>query len=346
MQKNETGSFVRFFIAGLLCFAAAYLSEKQLGAIATLPFILVFPGIGYLIYKKPFHLAGFTLLAAFMFKCVYSGDTREIVLFPLFCAVMALVSAYTFKYISEAVTQGKKTGNTVVFPLLFILALTGYIICFGTIFGNLSSNNTNREYLEATYPSENFELGSTYYSLKDRRYVTDFEFTARERYKAQVSADKNGNAPIDGYRDLVRHEILTDGLDHIRRGLSTFAYENSDFALRYDIIDSDDIITADATYSEYADKCCYEIALYYQFNTADEFEEMCRSYADHLSLYDSISFKRIRFYGFDSSDSDDFAYMTDFSFNDKSFDTKAFDDKDYSRYFTAEDTHRYWDLLV
>lgn len=348
MQKTNNGksSFIRFFIAGLLCFAAAYLSEKTLGAIATFPFILILPGIAYLLYRKPIHLAGFSLLAAFMFKCVYSSDTREIVLFSLFCGVLTLVSAYTLKYVYEAIAQNKKNKGTIVLPVLFVLSLIIYIICFGTFFGNLSSKGINREYIEKTYPSEDFNIGSTYYSVSDGKYITEFTFTAKERYKAVLSANSDGTASIDGYRDLARHELLTEGLGHIRTALSTFAYENSDFALRYDSIETDDIITTNSSYSKYADKCRYEIALYYQFTSKEEFEEMCKSYIEHLSSYDSVKYQRIRFYGFDSSDRVDFAYMTDYSNVDNTFDTRAFNDSEYSRYFSEEDTHKYWDLLI
>ncbi len=345
-QNNEKTSFIRFFIAGLLCFAAAYFSEKQLGVIATFPFLLVLPGIACLLYKKPLHLAGFSLIAGFMFKCIYASNAREIVMFSLFCAVLTLVSAYTFKCIYEKVTQDKKNRMTVVFPVLFAVSLVIYIICFGTVFGYLPSKEANIKYLEATYPSEDFNIGSTYYSVRDGEYITEFTFTAKERYRASVSAKKDGNAVIDGYRDLIRHELLTEGLNRIRLGLSTFAYENSDYAIRYDDINSDDIITSERSYSEYADMCRYEIALYYQFATEEEFEEMCRSYIEHLSSYENVRYQRIRFYGFDLSDKVEFAYMTDYSFADGTFSTGSFDDKDYSRYFTEEDTHKHWDLLV
>ncbi len=346
IKKSETISFIRFFAAGIICFTAAYLSEKTLGAVAAFPFILLFSGIAYLIYQNTLHLVGFTALAAFLFKCVFANTTKEILLFSVFCAVLSFISANTVKVATDMIKTKKKNKKTLVYSVFFITALVIYILFYGTIFGNLSSKETNRNYLESTYPGEKFQIRSTYYSFDDKSYVTEFEFTDKERYRAKVSANKDGSAKIDGYRDHSRHEILTEGVKHIRSGLSTFAYEGSDFALRYNKINSDDIITKDNTYTEYAAECCFEIALYDHFRSPEEFEAMCQSYIEHLSSYENIIYESITFYGFDSLDDDEFAYMTDYSYTDKKFETNTFDDKNYSRYFSEEDTHKYWNLLV
>ena len=345
MKKTENGGmpFFRLLTAGIICFVAVYLSEITLGAVATIPFILILPGIAYLVYGNVLHLTGLCALAAFIFKFVFSDNYLEIILFAVFCSVIGFISVMTFRNFASK----KRNAKTLTaFSVLFFISFIVYIVCYGTVLGNLSSKEMNRDYLEKTYPQEEFLMGSTYYSVKDGCYLTEFGFTALERYSALVSADKNGNAVIDGYRDRSRYDILYTGLAKIRTALSTFAYEGSDFVIRTDRMASPDIITKENTYSEYADKCCYEIALYYQFDNAESFETMCRGYVEHLRSYDSIEFGTVTFYGFDGSSGDDFAYVSVYCFDSDEFTTEAFDEDKYSRYFSEEDTHRYWKLLA
>ena len=73
---------------------------------------------------------------------------------------------------------------------------------------------------------------------------------------------------------------------------------------------------------------------------------MCRGYVEHLRSYDSIEFGTVTFYGFDGSSGDDFAYVSVYCFDSDEFTTEAFDEDKYSRYFSEEDTHRYWKLLA
>ena len=346
LKDVVTTPTVCFFAAGFLCFLSTYLSELTLGAVATIPFILFLPGIAYLIYRNPRHIAGLCALSAFIFKFVFSNDLKEIFLFTLFCTLLATVSVFTCKYIYELITKQKNTKTPhFVSPVLFVVSLIIYLLIYGTIFENLSSKTLNEDYLEKTYPEEEFLVGSTYYSVKDGRYVTEFGFTARERYIAVVSAEKDNKAAIDGYRDYSSHEILSVGLEKLRTALSSFKYENKDFAIRYNKVETDDRLTAKNTFSEYADKTSYEIALYYQFESKNEFEKMCRDYMEHIQHYDSIMYDKIIFYGFDSSDSDDFAYRSVCSFGSDKLKTESFNSDDYSRYFSEKDTHKYWDLL-
>ncbi len=351
MQKNESKTFIRFFAAGLLCFAAAYLSEKTLGAIATFPFILILPGLAYLIYEKIWHITGFCAIAAFVFKCVFSSEIKEILAFTVFCVVLGAVSAMVFEQIRNIAFKKKKGKNTVLKFLVFVACFVIYIFFYGTIFGNLTSNRLNTEYLEKTYPDEQFLTGSTYYSYADGCYVTEFGFTAKERYKALVSVDKNGNkasdgfASIDGYRDHIKYEILNIGQNNIRSALSTFVYEGSDYVIRNRTVDTGDVLTSSSTYAEYRDKTCFEIALYYQFDTKEAFEEMCRSYIEHLDKYESVVYKEIIFYGFDDGENEDFAYTLNHTFGSDEIKSTAFDSSSYSRYFSEKDTHKYWELL-
>lgn len=348
MQENtkQNNYIIKFGIAVILCFVAVYFTEITLGAVATIPFILLLPALAFMVYQKPLHIIGCSALAAFIFKCIFSAKASEIVLNVLFCAAMSSISVYTFKTFCDILKKkSKKKKAAVVFSILYIASLAIYILIYGTIFGNLSSKTLNREYLEKTYPDKDFVIGSTYFSVSDFRYVTEFDFTAKERYRALVSANDDGSAAIDGYRDLAESELLNKELENFRKALSSFAYEGSDFVIRPARIDTDDIITSDSSVDTYRDLMCYEIALYYQYSTEDQFIEECKSYIAHLDKYDSLRYKSIRFYGFSNNDSDDFTYTLDYEYGSEKFESKPFDKKNYERYFSEKDTHKYWELL-
>lgn len=346
LKGVATSSTTCLFVAGLLCFLSTYLSELALGAVATIPFILFLPGIAYLIYHNPRHIAGLCALSAFIFKFVFSNDLKEIILFTLFCTILGTVSVFTFKCIFELIKEHRVTkASSFVFPALFAVSLVIYFIIYGTIFGNLSSKAINKDYLEKNYPEETFLIGNTYYSVNDGCYVTEVNFNAKESYTALVSAEKNGSAVIDGYRDYSTHEILSVGLEKIRTALSSFVYEGSDFVIRYGKVDTSDKLTPKSSYSDYAGKTNYEIALYYQFANIDDFEIMCKSYMEHIKGFDSIVYGKITFYGFDNSNNDDFTYMATYNFGSDKPQSGNFDTNNYSRYFSEKDTHKYWELL-
>lgn len=339
-------SFMRFCIATVLCFISVYLSEVTLGAVATIPFMLVFPGIAYLIYRKKWHIAGLCVLASLIFKAVFSDSIYDILFYTVmnlgYCAISLMIAK---------IPEYKKKDNfikSVCIALFYlILGLGTYITFYGTFFGNISSNKVNTEYLEATYPDEQFLIGNTYYSFPDRYYVTEFGFTARERYTALVSAEDkfiDGFAEIDGYRDFMKSEIMDVGINNIRMALSSFAYEGSDFAVRKHYLNTTDLLTSDVSYRDYLGFANYEIALYYQFDSKEAFEDMCSNYIEHLEKYDNVVYGAITFYGFDMSGKDVFAFTSRYSSDYGEFKTEAFDKDKYSRYFSEEDTHRYWEL--
>ena len=341
---------LKFCIATFLCFASVYLSEKTLGAVATIPFILILPGIAYLIYGKMLHITGLCALAAFIFKCIFSSSVFEIMLFVIFCSILSTVSAFAFSKIKLLASKNKDSKMIIPAILFFVFAVMVYIFFYGTFWGNLSSKKANLEYIDKTYPKEEFLTGSTYYSFSDRCYVTEIGFTAKERYSALISAStgsdtEKGFAKIDGYRDLIKYEILNIGRNEMRAALTSHSYEGSDYVIRNSSVDTKDVLTSTAAYRDYLDCANYEIALYYSFATKESFEKMCREYAGHLSKYPNVLYKKITFYGFDTSDSEDFAYSLDYVYGSDKFESKDFDSSKYSRYFNEKDTHKYWDLL-
>lgn len=345
-KNSEINSVIKFCIAGILCFIAAYLSELTLGAVATVPFILILPAIAYLLYRKTVPIAALCALSGFIVKCVFSSDIALILKFTVFCAVFSFISSNICRCVSELLLKKKlKIFKAVFFSLLFIVAFVIYFILYGTIFGNIASNKMNCDYLKTTYPDQNFLIGNTYYSLFDKCYVTEFGFSSRERYSAKVSALTESNAVIDGYRDYISSELMNVVLSELRASLSTIAYEGSDFAIRNGKIDTDDILTSKSTVSEYRNKMCFEIAFYYQFNSEESFEEMCRSYIKHLSEYREINYKQITFYGFGYDNSKDFAYTLDYISATDEIQRNNFDSKNFDRYFSEKDTHKYWELI-
>ena len=337
----KKGSSTRFCIAVILCFASAYLSEITLGAAATIPFILILSAAAYFVYAKPLRIAALTALSAFIVKCVYSADTKTVLIFMAMCAVLSFISAQTARFIYETFVLHKaKKAKAIVFALLFVVSFVFYIMIYGTIFGNLSSKSVNRAYIENTYTQDDLRIGSTYYSFSDKRYVTQFSFTARERYSALVSADSETEAPIDGYRDLKKNEIMNVVLADIRSALSTFAYEGEDFAIRNGSYDPSLAVDGDISFG-----MTFEIGLRYKFRDGAAFEKMCKSYIDHLKLYDNVGFGKLIFYGFDESDSDKFAYTLEYAYGSADIKSKPFDDKSFDKYFDEKDTHKYWELL-
>lgn len=351
-KTNSISMSLRFCIAGIICFTAAYLSEKTLGAVAAFPFILILPGIAHLIYPRIFHITGFCALGAFIFKCVFSASITEILLYTLFCALLGTVSALTYRSVFDAVKNKAKLSKTVISATAFIILLVIYIIFYGTIPGVISSERYNREYLEKTYPDEQFLIGNTYYSFGDKCYLTEFGFTAKERYSAFVSTGKKGDTPnpegfavIDGYRDHTKYEILNRGKNDITTALSTIVYEGTDYVIRNSTLNTNDVLTSGSSYGDYKDKTNYEIALYYQFGSENDFRDMCRKYTEHLDKYDSVVYQSITFYGFDTSGKKDFSYSATHIYGSGELKTQAFDSSSYIGYFHEKDTHRYWELL-
>ena len=350
MPENSNSSVikstVRFFFAGILCFLSAYLSELTFGAVATIPFILLLPGVAYLIYQNKLYIVVMCTLASFLFKSVFSQQSSTVFFFTALCAVFSVVSVLMSETLIDYFIKKKwKKIRIYIASFLFIISLIIYFMIYGTFFANITSKSLNVDYLEKTYPEEDFLIGNTYYSFKDSHYVTEFTFTAKESYKAMVSAEKGGKAVIDGYRDYSRYEILNVGLEKIRTALSTLAYEGSDFVIRTDSLETDDKLTPESAYSNYEDKTCYEIALYYQFDTVENFEKMCKTYMEHIGSFENIKYKKITFYGFDRSDKDDFSYTSIYLSGSDKPKISDFDSSNYSRYFTEKDTHKYWELL-
>jgi len=345
MKQNiiSKNGFIRLCIAFVLCFVAVYFSELRFGAVATVPFILFSPAAAYAIHRKPLHIICFCALSAFILKCLFYPSVVEVLLFVVFCSLMGAVSILTLNAFWCYKEKRLAPQKLIAAAVLFVISLAVYILIYGTFFGNISSKKLNTEYLESTYPKEDIAVGSTYFSVRDMRYVTEFTFTAKERYRAKVSADKDGNAVIDGYRDLVHTELLDAGMNKINRCLSTFAYIDSDYSIRPSLIDTDDTITAKNVAAEYYDAMCFEIGLRYQFASSEDFEKMCRDYISHLNGYESLIYKKITFYGFGTDDKTDFEYALEYTFGSDSFESTSFSAENFKRYYG---NNKYYERIV
>lgn len=329
-----------FAAACAICFAASYLSEITLGAVSTLPFLPILPAIAYIIHGNRRHVVGLCTISAFITKCIFTNKISQIILFTLFCATVSFVSA---TFVNGVMRRRNNKSAFVLCSATYIAVFIIYFLIYGTFWGNVTSKRVNESYLSKQYPQESFAIGATYYSIAERRYVTQADFTNKERYRALISANSDGTAPIDGYSDMCKNELLNVGLKKLQACLSTYAYSGKDFAVRSWKIDSDDVISAETSAENYTDKMCFEIALYERFDNSSNFESACQGYINHLNGFNDLVYKKIRFYGLDTSKNNGFAYALDYEPQNGNYQSLPFDKNEYND-FNGK-AKKYWSLI-
>lgn len=340
MKKLKDSKLLRLFIAGILCFAAACLTEPTLGALATLPFIIVIPATGYFIYSNILHICGFCALGGFLFKYAIVSELREAASFALVCALYGVLAVLRVKYMMSAKSKLRYIYSTIFFACLISI----YFVFHGTFFANLSSKDLNEKYLTERYPEEEFTIGTTYYSFSDKCYLTEFVFSDNEVYRAKIGVKegKNGRiVKVNGYRDYCEARLLEDGTDILLSYLSNYVHEGEDFALRRDKIEETAILTTDSTPEDFYSQMCYEIAFYNIFPESTAFEEMCRQYVSYIP--EGFEYGSIRFYGIGASG--EFEYSLSAKDGEAEFVSEPFDAESFERYFRNSDTHKYWEFI-
>ncbi len=339
-MKISIPTWLRFSVAGLLCLIAAYLTEPTLGAVAALPFIIVFTAIAYLVYRRVLPLVGLSALGAFVFKAAIASELSEIRRFTVFCTIFSLASIFAVKLpvLCKKLSKGAHIGTSAVIIVLLIVI---YSIFSGTFFGNITSKEVNENFIADNYPDTEFTIGSTFYSFGDKCYLTEAIFRDKEVYSARFSAHPDGSAKIDGYRDYCEARLLEYGTVTLKNYLSSHAHEGEDFALRRDRIDTDGKLTAKSEPEDYYGRMCYEIAFYDVFADADEFENMCREYIGYIP--EVFGYSEITFFGF--GEGDDFEYSLVYSRELDKYTVLPFDSEEFARYREDNDTHRYWTVI-
>lgn len=338
MKKFST---LWLFLAGIIAFIAVYLSEISLGVIATIPFLVIFPPVCYLLHRKQLHIVGLFALAALFFKLVFVSDIKSAVLFALFCAFYAAASITALKLyiVAKNTAKSKKNKLYIASIIIFLLLFAIYFIIYGTFFGNISSKNKNIAFIESTYPEEEFFAGTTYFSVSDFSYITEFSFFDNELYTVKISAKEKDIAKIDGYRDYCVARLSETGLSKLSAYLSNYAHEGEDFALRHS-----DILTGDTLYptlspEDYLADMSYEIAFYTPFDSNEAFENVCKQYLTYIP--ESFEYNKITFYGL--SGKGRFEYASEY--NKHSGDLSRPDKVSFKKYFSEGDTHKYWTLI-
>ncbi len=340
MKALKNTSALRFFAAGLFCLAAAYLTEPTLGAIATLPFIIVLPAIGYILYRNILHIGALCALGGFIFKYFFVSELKTAVFFAVLCAFYGIIGAVFAKLLINA-RKNKKLY--IASAAVLICSFLIFSVFHGTFFANLSSKALNEEYLKNTYPEETFSLGSTYYSFSDKCYLTEFVFNDSEVYLAKIGVKngKNKIVKVNGYRDYCEARLLEAGTKILTSYFSNYVHEGEDFALRRDRIEETKLLTTDSVPEDFYGDMCYEIAFYALFAEKSDFEEMCRQYISYIP--ESFAYHSIRFYGLGESGEFEFA----FTYEDEALDfvSESFDEKSFEHYFSDSDTHKYWEFI-
>lgn len=339
-MKISIPSWLRFSIAGLICLIAAYLTEPTLGAVAALPFIILFPVFAYFIYRKVLPLVGLSALGAAVFKVTITSELSEILRFTAFCGLFALISILAI-ILPTLYKKLSKLARIGISTVVLIVLITIYSIFSGTFFGNLTSKEVNEKFISDTYPDTEFTIGSTFYSFEDRCYLTEAVFRDKEVYTARFSAYPDGRAKIDGYRDYCEARLLELGTTTLENYLSSFAHEGEDFAIRRDRIDTDEKLTVQSKSEDYYGRMCYEIAFYDVFRNADEFENKCREYIGYIP--EVFDYSEITFFGF--GEGDDFEYSLVYSKASDNYTVIPFESDEFARYRKDIDTHRYWSVI-
>ncbi len=341
MKKLISAQPFRFFIAGMLCFVAAYLTEPTLGAVATLPFMLVLPAAAYILYRNILQIGALCALGGFIFKHVLVSDFKAAVWFAIVCAFYGIAGAFCSKLLLKA---HKNKKLYIASAIVFICGISVFALFHGTFFSNLSSKELNIQYLEATYPEEEFTIGATYYSAKDGCYLTEFVFSDNEVYRARIGVKegkKNRIVKVNGYRDYCEARLLQYGTDILLSYLSNYAHEGEDFALRRDKIEETTLLTTDSVPEDFYGEMCYELAFYNIFPDESSFEVMCREYVSYIP--ESFEYQSIRFYGI--GDDGEFEYSLTASPESTEFISEPFDGKSFEKYTSDSDTHKYWEFI-
>lgn len=329
------------FVVGILSFVAVYLSEITLGVIATVPFLVIVPPVCYLLYRRQLHIVGLFAFAAFFFKLVFVSDVKRAVLFALFCAFFATASITAVKLliVAKASVENKKKKLNIISGIIFLVLFIIYFIVYGTFFGNISFKNKNIAFIQSTYPDEKFILGNTYFSVSDFCYITEFGFFDNELYNVKISAKNEDTAKIDGYRDYCVSRLSEGGLSKLRAYISNYAHEGEDFAIRRDNILSADTLYADFLGENYYADMTYEIAFYRYFSDNVSFEEQCRQYLAYIP--EEFEYNKITFYGL--SEKGKFEFAAEYNRSLEVFTLS--DSVKFNKYFSSNDTHKYWTLI-
>lgn len=340
MKAIKNNSAICFFAAGLLCIAAAYLTDPTLGAVASIPFMIILPAIGYFLYRHILHIGALCALGGFIFRYFFASELKTALIFAIICAFYGIIGAIFAKIL---IFSRMKKKFYIVSALFLIFFFAIFSVFHGTFFANLSSKALNEEYLRRTYPEEDFSIGTTYYSFNDKCYLTEFIFSDNELYLAKIGVKDgyNKNIVVNGYRDYCEARLLEAGTDILNSYLSNYVHEGEDFALRRDKIEETQLLTTASVPKDFYSEMCYELAFYEIFPEKSGFEEMCRRYISYIP--ESFEYQSIRFYGLGESGEFEYALTT----TDKSpeFVSEPFDNKSFERYLHNSDTHKYWKFI-
>lgn len=341
MKKLKNFTLLQFFIAGILCFAAVYLSEKTLGAVATIPFIIILPALAYGIYRKPLHIIGLTALAGVIFKCAFVSDIPSALIFGITCALYSAFAVLATILII-AFRHNKNKMSAILSCVIFVALIAVYTITNGTVFGNINAEKQNIKFAEETYPEETFTIGSTYFSASDFCYVTEFIFTDSEVYSAKISANDDGTAKVNGYHDYCEARLMRPGVEKLRAFLANYGYEGQDFAVRPDRIDTATLLTTGLNSEDFYDDMCYEIAFYYEFENEESFADKCKEYIAYLP--EVFTYRSIKFYGFGDK-GNNFKYSLTYQSGNANYEVVPFDKKSFKSYTEDFENQRYWKMI-
>lgn len=338
MTDKKYGIF-RFALAGLLCVIAAYFTDKTLGAVASLYIIIILCTAAYLIYKKALSIIALCTLGGIVFKLSYGSGIKEILQSVFVCILFSALPILAI-HIGFGTKQRCKKRYIWCFAI-FVLSIFIHSFIYGTFFGNITSKKLNESYLKSEYPDTEFTFGSTYYSIKDRAYLTSAIFRDKEVYSALFSVSKKDGVIIDGYRDYCEARLLEYGTDRLSSYLESYVHEGEDFALRRNKISVAERLTDKSLADNYYPYMVYDIAFYDVFSEKSRFEEKCALYASYIP--DSFEFDFIRFYGI--GENGKFKFQRDLTGNRSFSETSEFDKLSFDKYYSDKDTHRYWSVI-
>ena len=307
MKKSAVFRTLSLFAAGILCFLAVYAYSPERGAVMALPLVLILPGLAFFLYPKPAVILPLCALAALLFALVEGGSIAYVVRHVLLTLLFSAVSCFALSYLSRLVRgQSGRRVYAVVTAAVFAFFFVVYGVLYGTFWGNLTSEKQTIAYMTERYPQETFTIGKTYYSAKDRVYLTDFVFTDSDVYVASAGLARNGEVRADGYDAYCRTKLLSAGEDALRHVLTNYYHEGEDFALRRGELLTSDVLSPDADPARYRNKMCFDIAFYRACASTEAFEARCREYLSRLPA--DFPYAKLRFFGA-QTDGGDFRYV-------------------------------------
>lgn len=344
MKNGAVFRTLSLFAAGILCFLAVYAYSPERGAVMALPLVLVLPGLAFLLYPRPAVILPLCGLAALLFAFTEGGSAAYTVRHVLLTLLFSAVSCLAFALLSRLVRKEERNriGSKAVYfatGAVFVCFLIAYGVLYGTFWGNLTSKKQNVAYATGRYPRETFTISKTYYSIKDRVYLTDLVFTDSDVYVASVGLFRNGEVRADGYDAYCRTKLLSAGEDALRRVLTNYCHEGEDFALRRGELLTDDVLSPDADAEAYRDKMCFDIAFYRGCETSGAFEARCREYLSYLPA--NFPYARLRFFGA-QTDGGDFCYVLTQESGTPDDHAQPLRKADFIAYRRDRDAYEYW----